>query len=317
MTRSAYPGVRWCSSGTKRRGRGVQAGHHHVHVAGQVVDDIPHRPQRFGALVGAPEEQPELHGRPDLVRPELEVGDDPEVAAATANRPEQVRVLRRRRPADLAVGGDDLRREQVVDGQAARAAQPSHPTAQGEPADTGVTHQAGRHGQPVSLGGGIHVAQEGSTADPHPLGHRIDRDVVQPAQIDHETVVRDARARRCCARHRGRRSPAPARSPNLTAAATSAALAHCAIKAGRRSIAGVPDRARRVVLVVGGFEHSTGHRRPQARARAGSVVGSSSWPVTVCSLMTPPRQLSQQCYVTCNVTGCDRVSRVGRRRGAR
>jgi hypothetical protein len=34
------------------------------------VDEVPHQPQRGGSLIEPPEEQPELHHRPDFVQPE-------------------------------------------------------------------------------------------------------------------------------------------------------------------------------------------------------------------------------------------------------
>ena len=54
---------------------------------------------------------------PTVVQRELELGDDAEVAAAAAQRPVQVGVLGRRRGHDAAVGGDDLRRHEVVAAQ--------------------------------------------------------------------------------------------------------------------------------------------------------------------------------------------------------
>ena len=83
------------------------------------------------------------------MQPELEGGDDAEVAAAAADGPEQIRVLVGRGPQDPAVGGDDLGGDEVVDGQTELAGQPAHAAAQGQPADAGVTDQPGRHGQPV------------------------------------------------------------------------------------------------------------------------------------------------------------------------
>ena len=48
------------------------------------------------------------------MEPELELGDDTEVPAAPAQAPEEVRVLRAARPQDLAIGGDDRVRRDVV-----------------------------------------------------------------------------------------------------------------------------------------------------------------------------------------------------------
>ena len=53
----------------------------------------------------------------DLVQAQLEAGGDAEVALAAADRPEEVRLGVLARLDDLAVGGDHLGREQVVDRQ--------------------------------------------------------------------------------------------------------------------------------------------------------------------------------------------------------
>jgi hypothetical protein len=69
-------------------------------------------------LGGGRQDQHAAHNRRDRVQPELEPGRHPEVAAAAADRPEQVRmplVIDAQQP---AVGGHDLGGQQVVDGQA-------------------------------------------------------------------------------------------------------------------------------------------------------------------------------------------------------
>ena len=73
---------------------------------------------------------PAAHGRPclayvegviddqrggaDLVEPELELGDDPEVSSAAAQPPEQVLVLRFTDTQRRTLRGDDLVRDDVV-----------------------------------------------------------------------------------------------------------------------------------------------------------------------------------------------------------
>jgi hypothetical protein len=56
------------------------------------------------------------HLGPERVKSELERGDDPEVAAAAAQAPEQVRVLVLAGGDQIAVGGHDVAGQQVVDG---------------------------------------------------------------------------------------------------------------------------------------------------------------------------------------------------------
>ena len=67
------------------------------------------------------------------MQPEPEAGGDPEVAAAAPDGPEQVGVVLVVDLEDLAVGGDQLGREQVVDGQAVLADQEPDPAAEGQP----------------------------------------------------------------------------------------------------------------------------------------------------------------------------------------
>ena len=113
------PGLQLVLLRDERRRRRVERGHHDVDVLGEGVDDLAGVPHHGGAVVERPEQQAELDHRPDLVQRELELGDDAEVAAAAADRPEQVRVLGLGGGPRLAVGGDHARRDQVVDGEPA------------------------------------------------------------------------------------------------------------------------------------------------------------------------------------------------------
>ena len=71
----------------------------------------------------------------ELVEPELEARHDAEVAAAAADRPEQVGLVLGVDAAQLAVGRDDLGREQVVDRQAVLAHEVADAAAGRDPAD--------------------------------------------------------------------------------------------------------------------------------------------------------------------------------------
>ncbi len=151
-------------------------------------------------LVERPEQHAHLHHRAGLVQPELELGDDPEVAAATAYRPEQVGVLVRRGAPNLAVGGDDLHRFEVVDAQPGLAGQPAHPAAEGEPTDAGVADHASRDREAVRLGRRVEVDEQRAATDAGAFAYRVDPDGVQPAQVDHQPVVNHAGAG-CAAAH--------------------------------------------------------------------------------------------------------------------
>jgi carbonic anhydrase len=83
-----------------------------------------------------------VHFWADRLQPEFEVGYDTEVATATAQCPEQVRMVVFGGPHAATVGQHDLHRRQVVDAQAHRSVQPTEPTAQGEASHTGMADDA-------------------------------------------------------------------------------------------------------------------------------------------------------------------------------
>src|SRR5215470_15892640 len=56
---------------------------------------------------------------------------DPEVSAAASDGPKQVGLLLVAGPQDLAVGGDELDRPQIIERQAVLAHQPAQPSAEG------------------------------------------------------------------------------------------------------------------------------------------------------------------------------------------
>ena len=120
---------------------------------------------------------------------EREAGDDAEVAAAAANRPEQVRVRIGVDLESLAVGGDDLDAQQRVDGHAVLAHEIADPAAERDPADAhrpGVTEADGQ----AVLGCRRRDLGRGEAG----LGSRdarlrIDLDALHLAKVDHDAAV--------------------------------------------------------------------------------------------------------------------------------
>ena len=102
----------------------------------------------------------------DRVQPVLEFGDHAEVAAAAAQRPEQVRVLLGAGPQHLTCGSDDPGGQQVVARQPVLRGEPAEPAAQGQPAYAGVADRAAGGGQAMSLGGRVQLRQRCPAADP-------------------------------------------------------------------------------------------------------------------------------------------------------
>ena len=94
------------------------------------------------------------------MQPELEGGDDAEIAAAAADGPEEVRIFTLAGVQQPAVCGGNFYGLQVVDGQTELAHQPSYATARGQSADASVG--GGAHGgrQPNGLGGAVHLPEQ-------------------------------------------------------------------------------------------------------------------------------------------------------------
>ena len=126
----------------------------------------------------------------DVVAAEGERGDDAEVPAAAAQRPEQVAVRARAGRHERAVGEHHVGGQQVVDGEA---------EAPGQVADAAAERQAGHAGRREEAGRGGHAERHGRVVDVSPgasgvgadgvvLG--VDRGAAQQRQVDDQGVVR-------------------------------------------------------------------------------------------------------------------------------
>ncbi len=126
------------------------------------------------------------------MKTELQPRDDAEVAAAAAERPEQVRVLLGVDAQELAVRRDDLGGEQVVDGHAVLARQEADAAGERDAADAdgaGVA-EAGR--EPVLARRDGVVA--GGQAGPGPGGALlgVDLEAAEVGEVEHDAALGDA-----------------------------------------------------------------------------------------------------------------------------
>ena len=81
--------------------------------------------QQLAGAIGGMQHEPAEHLRADRVQRELDRGDDAEVAAAAAQRPEQVGVLVGGGADELAARGHELDGEHVVGREAVLALEPA------------------------------------------------------------------------------------------------------------------------------------------------------------------------------------------------
>src|SRR5688572_20119335 len=112
-------------------------------------------------------DQSRVHLLADRLELVFERGDDAEVPSASSKPPEEVRVLRLARSTKPAVGRDNLRGNQAVDGQAKLATQPSKPSTESQPGDPRTGDDSGRNRRAVLRGGAVHVRKQTARFYPH------------------------------------------------------------------------------------------------------------------------------------------------------
>jgi hypothetical protein len=140
-------------------------------------------------LGGGGEHQQAAEELVDRVQPVLEAGGDAEVAAAAAQRPEQLRMRLRVDLEDAAVGGDQFGGQQAVDGEAVLADQVADAAAQGEAADAdrGGVAEPGRQPVGAHLGGVGPGGQAGLGPGGAPLGVEVEGG--HGGQVQHDPAV--------------------------------------------------------------------------------------------------------------------------------
>ena len=151
--------------------------------------------QEVRRLLDRPEDRPGEHGRAHGVKAKLELGDDPEVAAAAAQAPEEVGVLGLARRDELAVGGDQVDGEQLVDRQPVLSMKPADAAAERQAGDAGVGDDPARGREPERLGLAVELAPEHAGLDPRRARLRVDADPLHRPQVDDDAAVADRQAR--------------------------------------------------------------------------------------------------------------------------
>ena len=163
-------------------------------------DPVAVEAQDLPGLLHRPEQRPCQHLRAERHAAELELRDDPEVAAAPAHAPEEICVLVRARLDELSVGGHEIHRDELVDRQSVLAHDPADPAAEREPGDAGVRDDAGRHREPERLRLLVELAEQDARLHARRALLGIDADALHRREVDQQRVV--------CDRQAGERVPA-------------------------------------------------------------------------------------------------------------
>jgi len=99
------------------------------------------------------------------VKAKLELGDDPEVAAAPAQAPEEVGVLHLARLDEFAPGGDQVDGAKLIDRQPIPSMKPADTAAKRQAADAGVGDDPARRREAELLGLAVELAPEHAGLD--------------------------------------------------------------------------------------------------------------------------------------------------------
>ena len=200
--------------GEERQRRRLAQDGPHGELVRRLGDEVAVLLQHRLRLGDRVDDQAAQHVGADGVESELEAGDDAEVAAAAAERPEEVGVLGGAGAHHLAGRGHDLGGLEVVDRHAVLAAEPAEAAAERQSGDAGGGVDADRRGEAVGLGGGVEVRERGAALDGDAARAGVDASRPSSARGRSRYRRRTWRCRRCCARRRGRRAGArcPSRS---------------------------------------------------------------------------------------------------------
>ncbi len=132
---------------------------------------------------------------PDRMELELEAGDDTEIPTATTQSPEKIGVFGFAGAHLVALSGDDIRGEQVVDGHPVLPAQPAKAAAEGQAGHARGRVDAERRREAMRLSDRIEIGERAAGLDGRSAGGRVHLNALHQREVDHETVVANGIAR--------------------------------------------------------------------------------------------------------------------------
>ena len=188
----------------ERQGRSLAQHHPGRELIGRLRHERAIVAQKLGRIREGMDQQTRENLRPKCMQPEFEARDDPEIAAAATERPEQVRILRLAGATDLAIGRDDICANQIVDRHAELSRGPAEATAQREPGNSRRRVDAHRSRQTKGLSFAIEVSERCARLDPR-NSSPLDQPV--PIALERDRSAKLHRRRlfpRCCVLHHGR-----------------------------------------------------------------------------------------------------------------
>ena len=159
-----------------------------VQLLGRIRNEVAVPGEDLGAALERPEGGSRDHRR-DRAEPERKARDHTEVAAPSAQGPEEVRVPFFVRGHEAAVRKHDVGLDQVVDRQAERPGHVADASAEGQAANAGRGDDPERGYEAEGLSGVVDFAEERPAQHVCDSRIRIDDHAAQCREVDHEAVV--------------------------------------------------------------------------------------------------------------------------------
>jgi hypothetical protein len=129
---------------------------------------------------------------PNRVHAKGEGGSDPEVSAASAaQRPEEIGVLTLTGAQHIAIGVDQLDGEEVVAREPILAREKADAAAESQAGDTDARAGPGGDGHAMVPQAAVAIHQTHPGADDRLPARYIDDDLIQAADVDHQTAIDD------------------------------------------------------------------------------------------------------------------------------
>jgi hypothetical protein len=124
--------------------------------------------------------------RPGL---EFERGDHSKVAAPATEGPEQILVLRVAGSEHFAVGGNDLARNEIINGHAVLTKQPTDATTQGEARNASFRDYPARNSETEWMGFPVKITKSGAALNANSASGWFHMDCAHAGEVNHNAIV--------------------------------------------------------------------------------------------------------------------------------
>lgn len=157
------------------------------------LDVVAVETQHLARRAGGEDDRSREDGRAERLESERERGHDPEVPAATPERPEEIRMFLLAGRDEGTVGGDDIGSAEVVACEPKGAHEPADAAAEGEARNAGSRRDPAGDGEAECLSLVVEIPVEDAGLQANRSRRGIDTDSLHAREIQHQAVVPQGR----------------------------------------------------------------------------------------------------------------------------